>query len=700
MTLIDPGRPFGRSFASLIADLEDQIRAGVEQPAEFRAIYQKKVNRYPLSSEATSVFRVSGRVNDRFTVFEPGRDYRFANNQIVWIHALSSQETLSAVEQPRHPDVGSPFEAEYTVRSRPIGLNDFSPGSVVGTLVRAFSREVKLLYDQMDEAYRRAFIDVATGFALDNVVALLGVVRNPATQAQGRVTFSRRQTTQTVQIPANTRVADERGTVFTTVETALFLAGNTTLSVPIAAVQPGPEGNIAANTITVMPTPPPGVDGVTNPEPTINGQEPESDDDLRERAKNALARSGNATLTAIEFAVRDIDTVEAVEVLDHTRDENIPVGEVRVRYSGGDAALVQQVVDQTRAAGILARLEAISEVLITGVFYVIGEPDASADAAIAYRGILLNAITALGIGESLSIRRLRAQVVNVPGLAEVAEVQLQRDPPAPGGDTSSADAFMVASNELLQADPEQLQVRLLRELQVTSTQRDGAPTIDLQIIDETGSVVRFTAFTLDVGGVLRGFLRANPTAPPERISSLAAALSFSDSDTVSLRPQVDINETFRDRYTADVEINLNAALYPGLRPATTRIVAIPMDALETYEPRRLGNAYDLDIQVLAAAEANAPLEFNNFALTVDIICRTRLSDGGQRRQQVGRITRQLRFNGSSIAPLRLTPEDLTSFDPARHDPNIDVEITAVNYPNITSVEPTLDFSFLAAEETP
>ena len=56
--------------------------------------------------------------------------------------------------------------------------------------MRAISREFKLLYEQMDQAYRRAFIDYAQGVALDNVVALLGISRNLALPAQGEVTFS------------------------------------------------------------------------------------------------------------------------------------------------------------------------------------------------------------------------------------------------------------------------------------------------------------------------------------------------------------------------------------------------------------------------------------------------------------------------------------------------------------------------------
>ena len=64
---------------------------------------------------------------------------------------------------------------------------------------------MKLLYEQMDQAYRRAFVDEANGAALDNVVALLNVTRNPALKARGEVTFFLKSATdRNVPIPAGT----------------------------------------------------------------------------------------------------------------------------------------------------------------------------------------------------------------------------------------------------------------------------------------------------------------------------------------------------------------------------------------------------------------------------------------------------------------------------------------------------------------
>ena len=209
--MIDPGHPFSVPYEDVIAALEDRVRNGVEQPDRARFVFQRAVSSYELPREAYAITRVSGLMGGLFAVFTPGLHFQFSNNRVVWIH------------DDERPDENSRIDVEYTYRDRPAGLTDFNAGSVVGTLVRAAAREMKLLYEQMDEAYRRAFIDVAEGVALDNVVALLGVGRNPALPAQGEVTFFRRAPAGVIPIPAGTRIADESGRLFVTTAAAQIL---------------------------------------------------------------------------------------------------------------------------------------------------------------------------------------------------------------------------------------------------------------------------------------------------------------------------------------------------------------------------------------------------------------------------------------------------------------------------------------------
>ena len=630
--MIDLGHPFSRNYQDLIASLEDQIREGVEQPARRQILFQTGVTAYSLPDNTYTLLKVSGRLAGTTFTFESGKDYRFspANAQLIWL-----QETANGYT-PRHPEEGTRFEVQYTYREHPAGLTDFNPGSVLGTLVRAFARELKLLYEQMDGAYRRAFIDEATGVALDNVVALLGVERNPATKSEGEVTFFRQKAAEeTVSIPVNTRVADESGRTYVTLaevlipqqtdefkpqidgvirvqrriaaaigiwaqdadpetdeplptqpiaddrpfgenEKTIALADDVrpvgtlriryspkSVTVAVEAVEAGPDGNVNQGAIAVMPTPPAGVDGVTNEAAISDGQLPETDDALRERAKHELERSGNGTLNAIKYAVLDVDGVEGVEVMDSTTDDAIPLGEVRVRYSGGDPAMVQRTVDRTRAAGILAKIEAIVRVSISGTFYLIPDPDAPQGADRSFLAAVVDEMAALEIGQSLSIRRLNALAYDISGLADVAEAQLQHDRPG-SADTAVTDPFLVESTESIRPDRDNLRGQFLKGLQVTNSQQDAASgdlQLSIEVLDRSDATVLFRRFSLNLSVTLLG--RVAEGQPPDRLSTTTPLLEFNASSSADLTLPADPRW---DDYQF-LDLTIQAAAYPSLQPA-------------------------------------------------------------------------------------------------------------------------------------
>ena len=630
---------FTASLATVIASLEERVRNGVEQPDSVTVIFKTSVTSYELPRPGYAITRVSGLRGGQFTVFQPGVHFRFSANRVVWVN------------EAERPDEGSRLDIEFTYRETPSGLTDFNPGSVVGTLLRAVAREITLLYAQMDQAYRRAFIDQATGVALDNVVALLGVVRNPALKATGTVTFARRRpATQTVVIPVGVRVADQSGRLFVTTqegrippvapdelarpvgtrvrtrdkiasvvgvwrrgddpETAPSLAfapdfgedeRGITLTAPpppgelliryhpksvtvaIEALDAGPNGNVNAGTITLMPTPPVGVDEVGNEVPTDGGEDAEPDERLRERAKHALERAGNATPDAIRFAVLDVDGVQDVEVLDHASDEAIPLGEVRVRYSGGDRTEVVRVIEQTRAAGVMARVEEIIEVLISGTFFLIPAQQPSADAVGTFLGEVAEAIQVLAIGAPLGVRRLNALVFTIPGLADVAEAQLRFRRPDPTNPTQTiegdvTDPFLVSRSERVRPDRDRLSAVLLRALQ-TSADRVGtggvAHVIDLQVVDGAGVPAQFRSVTLDVQVTLRVSLTARPDQPPERIGTFTRAVQFTNGDTGALNILLADLAGLRPEHVDTVEFLIAAAAHPSLAPTVRSVDVRP-----------------------------------------------------------------------------------------------------------------------------
>lgn len=627
--MIDPGNRFSVPYEDVIQDLEDRIRYGVEQPDRARFTFRAQVSSYELPREAYAISRITGRMGNTFTEFQLGEHYRFSNNRIFWVHS------------DERPDENSRLEVEFTYRERPAGLTDFNPGSVTATLVRAVAREIKLLYDQMDQAYRRAFIDIATGVALNNVVALLGVTRNLNTRAIGHVTFLRNTPTESdITIPPGTRLADESERIFVTTEEATLVGvaleiaaaaqdrvkvtnkvaaligiwrkdddlqadsppvplatretpglqiagGERTLilpagslpagelkvryhprsvTVPIRAEAAGPDGNVNAGSIVIMPTPPPGVNGVTNEAPTAGGLVDETDDQLRERAKHALERSGNATMNAIKYSVLGIPGVEEVEVVDGQGDSTIPLGEVRVRVFGGDLRQVIDTIERTRSAGIRAVPEVIETVLISGTFFVIPDVSVPSAATAEFRSAVIEQIKTQGIGQSLSLRRLNSFAYGISGLADVAEAQLTSRGTSPGNVVT--DPLLIEATQLIRPDPENLTATLLDSL-AAQRQPDTRLGIELWLVDVAGNRISFDNFSLDIMVTLNAASIIALDQPPERVGRFTTTVQFTNTATavMTLDPTTHAPQFDAERHNPDVEVSVNAAAYPGLKVA-------------------------------------------------------------------------------------------------------------------------------------
>jgi len=631
---------FTASLQDVIDALETNVREGVEQPASVAFFYKPGASGYPLPRAAVSVTRVTsivktetaGVVRNKMRTFNPGQ-YRLDGNRLVWLEQRKSEL----------PAEGARFEVEYTYRDLPSGLTDFNPGSVAGTLLRAVAREVTLLYNQMNEAYRRAFIDEADGAALDNVVALLGVRRNPALKAAGRVTFFRKKAAQqTVVIRPGTKVADQSGRVFvvtgeggtipsegvrevvraggqlrnlaaellgvwtvgseeneannltkkdgTTQPKAVLDADDRTIkaagvaplpnadltvryvprsvTVAVEAVNPGPEGNVNAGAIKIMPDPPAGAEGVTNDEPTSGGSAPETDGQLRERAKHALESAGNATLSAIKYSVLDVDGVHGAEVIDHQTDDSVPLGQVRVRYHG-DSRVRDQVslaIDRTRAAGVMVQLDEIVVVYVSGTFYLIPEGPVPPGGAAKFEAAVKDAIDALPIGAPLAVRRLNSLAFNIGGIADVAEAKLR----AKRGDTflPMTDPLPVARGEMVRPDKANIKALFLVRLEWAADRFDAGAVkhvVDINLIDENGAAASFNNFTLQLLVTVRAVLKNSPDQPPERVNSYTVPVTFTGGPKASLEiRKADLSGLDPAVHRTDVEFVIAAAAYPGL----------------------------------------------------------------------------------------------------------------------------------------
>lgn len=259
----------------------------------------------------------------------------------------------------RKPAPGTDVAVNYYPRTTDaVPVNDLNVGSVVRTVLEAVSREMALLYTQINAVYDSAFLETATGESLDRVVALLGYRRFRAGRPAGSVIFRRRPgSSGSITIPAGTPITDAADTIrYETVETRTMLAGESVAEVRVrGAAESTPP--IEAGQLSVIQRAIAGLDTVTNERPTSRVNEEETDEELRARARDALLAANKGTLESIRFGL-----LQLPEVKDVSLDEfpNGVPGELRVNVvladgNGGGSTLPPEVlerIEELRPAGI------------------------------------------------------------------------------------------------------------------------------------------------------------------------------------------------------------------------------------------------------------------------------------------------------------------------------------------------------------
>ncbi|HAG85004.1 MAG TPA: hypothetical protein DCL61_28605 [Cyanobacteria bacterium UBA12227] len=204
----------------------------------------------------------------------------------------------------------------------PPTLTDFQEGSVVRTLYESFAFELALLYAQMDQIYLSGFVDTAQGPHLDLVVAVLGIKRGEPDFARGEVSFERDVgIDKDIEIPIGTLVTTSEDTAkyqkkaYQTIEVKTIPKDQPSALVKIQAIKRGDSEVTEAKTIQVMPQPVPGIKSVNNPQPiSFTGKRRETDEELRNRAKNTLLVASGANITAIENTLLCLPGVKEVKI--------------------------------------------------------------------------------------------------------------------------------------------------------------------------------------------------------------------------------------------------------------------------------------------------------------------------------------------------------------------------------------------------
>ncbi len=152
--------------------------------------------------------------------------------------------------------------------------------------LRVLAAQLDTYCQQAEETARQAFFDTATGEALERHAALRGLIRKEGARAAGLVVFQRNTPAgYQILIPAGTLVQSggPEAMVFATTQDVIM--GGTLISAiaNVQAVEPGSRYNLQNGSITVMVTPPPGINQVYQLTACQGGSDPETDGELRAR---------------------------------------------------------------------------------------------------------------------------------------------------------------------------------------------------------------------------------------------------------------------------------------------------------------------------------------------------------------------------------------------------------------------------------
>lgn len=252
-------------------------------------------------------------------------------------------------------------------------------GSDANALVASIAAVGDEVAQQVAYVAAASFLDTANGLNLDRLVFdRYGLVRKPAAAALGTVQFtSVSGAASTFSIPVQTKLTTSDGTQFETTEPATFPIGsNGPVTVPVRSVLAGTTQQAGAGEINTLLSPVPGAVNdlaVTNTFATAGAADPETDTELRERARRFFTTVQRGTIAAIEQAARNVPGVRyaaafedvdqygqqtgyvSLAITDQYTDTLANLGTVPPTYAAQSQQLAQQValaVDQARAAGV------------------------------------------------------------------------------------------------------------------------------------------------------------------------------------------------------------------------------------------------------------------------------------------------------------------------------------------------------------
>lgn len=335
--------------------------------------------------------------------------------------------------------------------------------------LKQFSIPIIELFSEMWELGEQIFYATSPKYAeannLSSTGKFIGISRKQATRSVGVERFTG---TAGTSIPSGYQIATDTKIYFVTTESKL-IAQSGYIDVNIQAVSVGSSGNVAANTITKIVSPLIGLNSITNPNETTEGQDQESDTQFRLRYEASTASGAGSTYDAIKANVLKVTNVTDCVVTGNEEDttvNGIPAHNFETLVKGGADNDIAQAIFAKKPASIKAYGTTVINVTDTqGITYGVGftrptntnvwiKIDTTTDANYPTDGDtqiknkVLAYINGLGLGEDVIIYKIITQIssLSLSGLLDMV-VTLSTD-----GTTYNATNIAIGAKSVATTD--------------------------------------------------------------------------------------------------------------------------------------------------------------------------------------------------------------------------------------------------------
>jgi uncharacterized phage protein gp47/JayE len=246
--------------------------------------------------------------------------------------------------------------ADMEVKARELfgsGIN-LSAKSPLGILIGLISWPLSLVWLALQGVYNSAYVDTATGQALDNVVKYIGTKRMAATKAIQIISIAGIPGTL-IPLGFVVETSGEPPIGFATIESKTISA-NGMVELQAECIAAGSIGNVPPKTIRRIKNPIAGVNEVMNILLYIKGLDRESDGELRERYRRSVAKGGASTIDAMIAALLDAEGVLDAIVIENDTEvmdaQGRPPHSLEAIVLGGGDEAVARAIYNSKAGGI------------------------------------------------------------------------------------------------------------------------------------------------------------------------------------------------------------------------------------------------------------------------------------------------------------------------------------------------------------